>query len=426
MTTLEELRPWLSDLQGGIVRAHGRTHAHHLFLSFPLSATRARTWLREFASTKISSGWEHLSDARLLDQSFRSVLLTYRGYERLGMPAPQSEAFRHDMRNRAEKLNDPPASKWSQGYQREDIHALVIIANDSRSALTRDVMSFQLEVADAGIDLVIDEPATQLFLEGKPIEHFGYADGISQPLIGGDLIHTRYYRHWDPSASRELLLAHEPGASGHFGSYLVFRKLEQNVARWRQHVEAISRRTNMDRELVGALAIGRFRDGQPVLFHGQPRSTGTTVNDFNYDHDAQGLGCPLNAHIRKANPRRARPQGSGELVPDRRIVRRGMTYGVRPDLHPQARGLPPPATGVGLLFMCYQASIEEQFEHIQAHWMNAPHHPMRGAGADPLAGREGAGLHSPPGKTVDFGDVIHLLGGGYFFSPSLTFLRSLP
>jgi Dyp-type peroxidase family len=433
MPALEASRPWLNDLQGGIIRAHGRDHSHHLFLSFTRNQAtpfQVRAWLKEFVTSSVSSAWDHLSDARLLERSFRSVLLNYRGYEFINEPAPESDAFRDDLRGRAAKLNDPPLSEWEPAYQAEDIHALVLIANDDRVALARDTVSFRQEAAAVGVSVVLDEPASQLFREGKPIEHFGYADGISQPLIDGDVASTRHYRYWNPSASRELILANEPGAPGHFGTYLVFRKLEQDVALWQRLVDSVAQRTNLDRDLVGARAVGRFKDGRPVLFHSQQHPTGTSVNDFTYHDDAQGLRCPLNAHIRKANPRWPQPADMSGPAPDRRILRRGITYGVRPDLHPHGGGLPPPSKSVGLLFQCYQASIEEQFEHIQSQWMNALNHPEPDAGIDPITGRASPGTLierglDHPRESVDFGEAVRFRGGGYFFSPSLTFLRNL-
>jgi deferrochelatase/peroxidase EfeB len=59
-------------------------------------------------------------------------------------------------------------------------------------------------------------------------------------------------------------------------------------------------------------------------------------NDFHYDLDPVGRQCPLFAHIRKTNPRGDVPRyirpGTEEFERARRIVRRGITYGERPDL----------------------------------------------------------------------------------------------
>ena len=49
-------------------------------------------------------------------------------------------------------------------------------------------------------------------------------------------------------------------------------------------------------------------------------------------------------------------------------MRRGIPYG--------ARNLAdPPSSGVGLLFMCYQRNIRQQFEFIQRTWIDNPNFP---------------------------------------------------
>ncbi len=99
-----------------------------------------------------------------------------------------------------------------------------------------------------------------------------------------------------------------------------------------------------------------------------------------------------------------------------------------------------PKKGVGLLFMAYNAEIGRQFKFTQAAWANNPGFPPgppQPHGIDPVIGQgpltpgqqklpkvwddPGAGVIG----NVDFGGFVHMKGGEYFFSPSLTFLRNL-
>ena len=110
---------------------------------------------------------------------------------------------------------------------------------------------------------------------------------------------------------------------------------------------------------AAALAVGRHRDGQPVMPATTPQP-GADANDFNFTGDDRGAVCPFQAHIRKTNPRGDIPRfiqgGTEEFERSMRILRRGITFGERPDLQPGST-LPPPATGVGLLFMSYQQQL---------------------------------------------------------------------
>ena len=71
-------------------------------------------------------------------------------------------------------------------------------------------------------------------VNGKVVEHFGFADNISQPLFFEKDIKKQTQgsgrRAWDPSAGPNLVLVQDPyGGDNACGSYLVFLKLEQNA-----------------------------------------------------------------------------------------------------------------------------------------------------------------------------------------------------
>lgn len=211
------------------------------------------------------------------------------------------------------------------------------------------------------------------------------------------------------------------------GSYLVFRRLRQDVVAFRALVEREARARSIAADAVAAKLIGRRRDGTPLV-----ESPGG-LNDFElYGPDPQGRRVPLAAHIRKVYPRDSPTTTGGESdTQTHRLLRRGIPFGVplpegagadHPDANPQF-----PADR-GLLFLCYQTSIARQFEFVQRRWSNRTSFPADDAGHDPIIGQA-------PGTrwcAIDRGEPVHLAdrvvvptGGEYLFAPGLRALRQL-
>jgi deferrochelatase/peroxidase EfeB len=262
------------------------------------------------------------------------------------------------------------------------------------------------------------------------VEQFGFEDGISQPLmIQQDIdkeIAERGSTHWDPSAPLSLALTPEPGAAGNYGSFMVFRKLEQNVKGFWTSVEQLSAASGIALDKSGALAVGRFQDGTPLL-PTKIIQPGAALNDFHYDQDPNAIQCPFHAHIRKTNPRGDVPRKLGAPAAferSRRIVRRGITYGNRPDIGQPAGGARP-ETGAGLLFMCFQSNLD-QFA-IQQEGSDANGFIVDDTGVDAVIGQNSAPVAQTwPGNIKHtMANFVKMLGGEYFFAPSINFLTSL-
>ena len=150
--------------------------------------------------------------------------------------------------------------------------------------------------------------------------------------------------------------------------------------------------------------------------------------------DMLGLVCPHFAHIRKTNPRdSATDLGKLEDTLMRLILRRGIPFG------PPVVGVRKPSRDLlaqerGLMFLCYGASIEDQFEFITRRWANSPIQPNFG-GHDPVIGqRDERGdrarfvdLPTPSGTvrlTLD-AEWVTPTGGGYFFAPPIAALTDV-
>lgn len=434
----------LVQLQGNIFKSHGREHSAHLVLRFTGQPRAVKEWIQNLARTRLTSAKQQLEDTarfRATGQSgqlFTGIFLSATGYRHLGFDPKkfdeENDTFRLGMKERR-RVNiffpnkDPRVPQWEEPY-RGEIHALIMLADDSPETLGAAVKSVSDSLAGVAEILATEQGALLRTPEGKTLEHFGYIDGRSNPrFLKEDLEHEEK-QVWNPSAPIGQLLAADPfnTSPDAFGSFFVFRKLEQNVRGFNLGIRELAARLQVDEALAGAMVVGRFKDGTPLTLAPQPGLS--DVNDFNYRGDRDALKCPFHAHIRKANQRGDTPLTSEESERSRRILRRGVTYGERAkDLSDE------PDKGVGLLFMCYQADISHQFEFLQRVWFDNPRFPeiLSETGDCPLIGQDGdapqkwrAGWGEDTDQSrINFGDWIRLKGGEYFFAPSVGFLQSI-
>jgi Dyp-type peroxidase family len=435
----------LRNLQGNILKSHGRAAAVHIFLTFqPRTRKKAREFLARFARKVTSSAkqleqteafHQALDKDEFLDRSepFAAIYLSASGYKSLGCSLKGfSTAFCSRMREA--DLDDPPPQEWERKFQ-NDIDAMILLAHDKVEELAKQLSLLRQEVSEFAA--VSSEFGMAMYDSvGQTIEHFGYADGISQPLFYESDLEGMPRASWDPGAGPSLVLVRDPRGKtdNDCGTYFVFRKLEQNVKGFRRQVQKLATALELAEDLAGAMVIGRFRDGTPVAVYPEAQGKKDPFNNFRYSNpktDPNGNRCPFTAHIRKANPR-------GELAGleqerRRRITRRGISYG---DPTPPGDDLESlPESGVGLLFQCCQADLHEQFETIQKAWANNGNSPFNGAGKDPVIGESSDGTFSKIAFPKSWGDAarkrfsfhifVKLKGGEYFFAPSISFLRTL-
>lgn len=435
-----DTKEMLNNLQPNILRAHVREHLTVLFVRFN-DVAEGRGFLRHIA-TLMKSARRHLEEVRDFNSTRRrgtpyvGLGISKAGYRDLGHSVEQvrkfgDKVFRDGMKNRIAEVDDPPTTEWERCYQRE-IHAVILIGDtdqESVAALRDQILDRLPESAR-----LLGEETGQGMRNpaGDGIEHFGYIDGRSQPLFLADEVAKEPKQHWDPAFPLSNILVPDPfspNPSRHFGSYFVFRKLEQNVRAFKEIEQDLADNlglTGADRHRAGAMLVGRFKDGTPITSKAKAAG-GPVQNDFTFDGD-EGTKCPFSGHIRKTNPR----SFGREVL----IARRGQTYGERND-QPWDDSPPGerPSGEVGLLFMAFNSSLQSQFEFTQQSWVNNPDFQNQGTGHDPVIGQGKRDIKVQFPKVwgkpelsapqVQVAQTITMKGGEYFFMPSLAYLRNL-
>lgn len=218
-------------------------------------------------------------------------------------------------------------------------------------------------------------------------DHFGYRDGISQPIIDPTIKYPAELKASMPMAVKrgDILLGHSTMLGDYAtqnidkailenGSFLAIRRMRQNVGEFDRFLDKNASGTG--REHLAAKLMGRDFDGKPLM-----ELPASGPNDFLYSDDPKGTACPFVSHIRRTNPRDVQ---HGRKAP--KIVRRGMSYGA-PVTDEQIQNDDPEsidAENRGVLFMAYCASLSEQYETIQR-WVNgANSHDIGSAQSDPI------------------------------------------
>jgi Dyp-type peroxidase family len=458
--TAADLKVNLHDIQDNVAEPILMRYGRHIFVKFHDGA-RARAWLRDLYERVNARGEEHRARRFTVNIAF-----TFEGLKALGLSQRSldsfPEAFRVGMQGRAPLVGDvgPHAPEhWEGGLGGPDIHAMVWMRTDSDEGREEAMEILRAEMeASGGVEIRFVQDTKALAHEngiGSEGQHFGYADPISQPAIEGldgaghpgDGV-LEPDGTWRPLKPGEFLLGYEDevGPDGTRvpeprelrlnGTFLVFRKLYQDVAAFRRHLATAAKSLygtddEYHQELVAAKLMGRWRSGCPLDLSPDKDDLAIAAdperrNDFTYDGDEDGLRCPLGAHLRRANPR-ATTLTRGTAVRRHRLVRRGVEYG--PLLEDGA--LQDDGVDRGLINMFVQADIERQFEFVQNEWMMGGEFlGLDPEEQDPINGVGGeASQMSVPGAKVpflfDLPTFVTVKGGEYLFVPGLAALRGL-
>jgi Dyp-type peroxidase family len=439
----------LDRIQGFVVRGYALPVAGYLFLRID-DVAGAAAWISELTEEVVTAApWSQKPTSGV------NVAFSYAGLRALDLPdaclAGFPEEFRQGMAARADLLGDSGDSApagWEGVLGSADVHVLVMISAMHRDALeAHDARLRDGLTRNGGLTVVYDDIGAAL---PGGTEHFGYADGFAQPSIEGSGVPALPGQGapvagggWRPIRAGEFIVGYPdeegvvapaapPAELTTNGSYLVYRKLYQDVAAFRQRLVSSAALYPGGEELLAAKIVGRWRDGTPIASSAESPDPAVVAdeqrnNAFTYGDDGDGLRCPIGAHVRRANPRDSLPF-EGKLVNRHRMIRRGIPYGPP---------LPPDTTeddgqDRGVIFMCLQASIARQFEFIQSQWLGAGNTFGLGADQDVLLGpQDGATLAkmtvpgSPPFFLGPLSRLVTVKGGEYFFVPGINGLQFL-
>ncbi|MBI4725218.1 MAG: cytochrome P450 [Rhodomicrobium sp.] len=467
----------------------------------------ARAWLSDyFSATRPADAHITFGDVMPTDRA-AILAFTASGLGKLGLHAGETSvlnsfptAFTHGMavpwRSRVLGDEGPNAPEnWLWGGPGNPADAAIILYASDKDKLeaaralelanlerTGGSLVYRVEMkltlppgtSDVPQDL---RAAVPYFRETPTIEPFGFADGISQPLIkgtrkwyedqnelhgveAGEMIlgypDNRGYFPPTPQvtakqdARDDLPLtpsqlparwpqfgsgsAQAPRDLGRNGSFLVIRQLEQHVDAFNSYLETAAAKLkdewpdiDVTADWLAAKMIGRWKNGTSLVRN--PGRTGRLEIDNDFllgQDDPEGLKCPFGAHIRRANPRDSLKPGDKDQIAisnRHRIFRVGRPYvETGPGGQTQPRGL---------LFMCVNADIERQFEFIQQTWIASPYFHGLGRENDPVIApiRHDSTFtiptHRGPLILRNMQTFITARGGGYFFLPGRSALRFL-
>lgn len=484
----------LQDIQGNMV-GFNKDHQRLVFIGFPdavsgkafLSAitpdiatvSEVRRFNALYKEMRGRGGEEGTVEATWMNIALSAAALTV-----IGAPGADTlpAEFTQGMAAQAQPLGDVDASApvaWLPPFNpgAPPVHAMVIIAADSQDDLDSWYTRFRARIAAANVTELGHQDGNTRPAPNRGHEHFGFKDGISQPGIVG--ITESSKRGTDTIAAGEFVIGYpdqdgnvsgqgQPGRPTqpgdptypqptaptpglpdwtHNGSFLVYRRLRQDVGSFNQFIEEMAQQLGMAPEQLAAKLVGRWRSGAPMesvpaLRPGVDPSASdpsvTTpavlgddqINAFDYEPgDADGGHVPRAAHIRKVNPRSENPPGKQESN-RHRMLRRGIPYGpeFEPTEPPYAQGPVGDDRDRGLLFLCYQSSLSRSFMFVQQSWANARDFPQAGDGEDPIISQalQQREFDLPPKTThLIMARWVFTTGGEFFFGPSIRALHQL-
>src|SRR5271155_2940465 len=454
-------------------------------------------------------------ESRAVLATWLNIAFSFRGIKKLrpeDLNKFKDIAFKKGLAARSKDLKDPLGpddegfqKKWLIGGEDNEADLMLIVASDSLEEMgiaVRRIESWIYEGVEvdgqklpSGAEVIFKQKGATLPAPLTGHEHFGFLDGVSQPgirgvaKVTGELItpkqnpadHTQgkpgQDRLWpgefvfgypaqnpkDADGEGKLREAGPKWAKN--GSYLVFRRLRQDVGGFHDFLKTEGNRLNLGPELFGAKCVGRWASGAPIerapkednlkmsrddcannAFNFQvgtipktPTHSGECEDNFSKDlaeADPLGTVCPFAGHIRKAYPRddvSRTDRTVGEATTEtHRLLRRGIPFG-----DPFDPTVIPDDGNRGLLFLAYQTSIENQFEFVTKNWVNNPDFKDPGSGHDPILGqtnnKDGSRVRFFPLKLPNGTEVTVRLekdwviptGGGYFFAPSIEALDTV-
>ncbi|HEX8601598.1 MAG TPA: peroxidase, partial [Pseudoduganella sp.] len=464
----------LMDIQGNLLRAYGRFSfpmARYFFLRV-YDAKRGRKFVGDVTRcVTTAANWGSGPGEIEKPTVTTNIAFTYAGLKALELPRASLAGFPPEfatgMKSRQDILGDDGPSApahWDKAWHGEPVHIFISINAQQQQYLDLqyELLAKMVEHCDGavlmvhghrsgdGTDLAYQD-AKIIVEDGKPSskEHFGYTDGIGDAVFEGLPVPPgrvlgrgkQTKDGWLPLATGEFILGHldeareYPAAPAPFllsrnGSFMVYRKLHQNVGSFNAYLDSEGSRYPGGKELLAAKFMGRWRDNGAPLAHApdavakqgwDTRFGAATeseqdamLSNFTFDDDQSGAKCPFSAHMRRINPRaslehvRGAFDTPGALSDRRRILRRGLPYG---EVNDQRRD----DGNHGIIIMMMGASISRQFEFVQQQWINYGNDFRAGNDKEIILGNHRV---TPPSKAVI---QVNPTGDGVPY-----FLRNIP
>jgi deferrochelatase/peroxidase EfeB len=476
-----------NDVQGLVVRGYGKHHAarflvlaikdvtlarHYLQTisgQINTAAAKAESFVRQIAFT--APGLKRLGIPPTALASFSREFL---------------EGMDDDVRAVAlgdEGDNDP--TKWEWGHTAENVHALLMLYALDEDTL-KPYLAKELADLSAGFDVTEKDTITlddnkehfgwkdglsMPVFDGVPPMPGKQTAGKPQetwttPLAPGEFVlgYPNEYECFteiptvdlvdDPTNQLPFTTDGSKKALGRNGTYLIYREMTQHVHDLWKYLADNSIEPGADTAgkaiALGAKMVGRWPGGAPLMTS-PDRDDSQRVHDnkFLYSKDLKGLACPLGSHIRRANPRDQlaadRDTHDSEImVRKHQMIRRGRSFGppISPTMSPrEILEKAPDQERRGLHFICLVGHISRQFEFVQRAWIHSANFGGLFKDGDPISAARRPSIQ--PNKTA--GDnpndeftcpatpvrrkytampkFTTLVGGAYFFLPSITALR---
>jgi Dyp-type peroxidase family len=480
----------LADIQGNILRPYGRfgfPFTRHMF--FNIADAKAGRCFVERLRGQVTTAerWRGVDEPPGGNAPERPIVamnigFSFRGLLALELPTRMLSAFPEEfidgMAARAVILGDTGVSApehWDEIWRAASaerngqVHVWVSLsARGKRDGTPVDELAQRTEDVKAAVPLGVtllsghkgpspDYQDSAAIMAPQPdgtaiptaAEHFGFADGIGDPVFAGQYEPDKMAaavvgsgkllpgsQGWAALATGEFILGHvneaqqlppapPPWLFTRNGTYMAYRKLHENVASFKSYIADQAAKLpglsgDAAEQTIMAKMVGRWPNGLPLelapdhqaaealaaqwadipailLLSSAQRSREqkarlvayeTMLADFTYTGDTEGAQCPFGAHIRRANPRDALDPAyaTSKVTPGSALTNRRRIL---------RRGMPYGASTQddgsehGVIFMALCASLLNQFEFIQQQWIHYGASFNLGNDTDPLIGNHG-------------------------------------
>jgi len=474
--------PEQNDIQGYVFSGYKHLRfPYFVFLHFN-DDSDPKAWLKEIVELTTTArpypvlGIVDGKKVRDKPRTTINVAFAYPALQAFRMPDETLQSFPEEyvvgMAKRSEILrdtgpNDPETWQFG-GHNTKAVHALLLLY--AQTPIEREEL-----LAEQRIILNVHKIEELCTEEGaRPEcskEMFGFHDGVGQPAVEGIgdsadeepnntirlgevvLGYPDGYDLYGPSPNvpavndpHGILPAFPEGKLpkcrdfGRNGSFLVYRKLEQDVAGFWNFIQEKAGPDSHEMLEMGAKFFGRWPSGTPLVLsphRDDPRYSET--DEFAYTElDLDGRRCPIGAHIRRSNPRDSlqndSPSESYLTTSRHRLVRRGIIYGeplfpLTMTNHQAPIDLKDDGKPRGLHFIALNASTQRQFEFVQQTWCNdSEFHGLIDTSDPIVGGNDGKGIMTieatPFRKRIhDMPRFVTVRAGVYFFMPGMAAMK---